>query len=157
MMVEDPRTAGRIVDDKIIVGKLSARIKDKYPDQAKVHVTSFNSVVLLTGQVKSEVVKNDLFMMALETQSVSDVQNETSIREFSTLKEFAMDGAIKTQVVSLLTRSEDVRIVRTSTTVESGVVYLMGIVTQDEGETAAQIAASVKNVSKVVKMFEYVD
>jgi osmotically-inducible protein OsmY len=33
----------------------------------------------------------------------------------------------------------------------------MGLVTQDEGETAAQIAASVKNVSKVVKIFEYID
>jgi osmotically-inducible protein OsmY len=36
-------------------------------------------------------------------------------------------------------------------------VYLMGLVTRDEGETAAQIAASVKNVVKVIKIFEYVD
>ena len=157
MMVEDPRTAGTIVDDRIIVSKLSARIKDKYPDQAKVHVTSYNNVVLLTGQVKSEAVKDDLQLMVLETQSVRDFKDETTIGEFSTLKDFAKDGAIKTQVVSLLTRSKDVRIVRVSTTVESGAVYLMGLVTQDEGETAAQIAASVKNVSKVVKIFEYVD
>ena len=157
MMVEDPRTAGTIVDDRIIVSKLSARIKDKYPDQAKVHVTSYNNVVLLTGQVKSEAVKDDLQLMVLETQSVRDFKDETTIGEFSTLKGFAKDGAIKTQVVSLLTRSKDVRIVRVSTTVESGAVYLMGLVTQDEGETAAQIAASVKNVSKVVKIFEYVD
>lgn len=157
MMVEDPRTAGTIVDDRIIVSKLSARIKDKYPKQAKIHVTSYNNVVLLTGQVKSEAVKDDLQLMVLETQSVRDFKDETTIGEFSTLKDFAKDGAIKTQVVSLLTRSKDVRIVRVSTTVESGAVYLMGLVTQDEGETAAQIAASVKNVSKVVKIFEYVD
>ncbi|MBT7426511.1 MAG: BON domain-containing protein, partial [Betaproteobacteria bacterium] len=118
---------------------------------------SYNNVVLLTGQVKSEAVKDDLQLMVLETQSVRDFKDETTIGEFSTLKDFAKDGAIKTQVVSLLTRSKDVRIVRVSTTVESGAVYLMGLVTQDEGETAAQIAASVKNVSKVVKIFEYVD
>ena len=157
MMVEDPRTAGTIVDDRIIVSKLSARIKGKYQKQAKIHVTSYNNVVLLTGQVKSEAVKDDLQLMVLETQSVRDFKDETIIGEFSTLKDFAKDGAIKTQVVSLLTRSKDVRIVRVSTTVESGAVYLMGLVTQDEGETAAQIAASVKNVSKVVKIFEYVD
>ena len=95
--------------------------------------------------------------MVLETQSVRDFKDETTVREFSTFRDFTKDGAIKTQVVSLLTRSKDVRIVRVSTTVEAGTVYLMGLVTRDEGETAAQIAASVKNVSKVVKIFEYVD
>lgn len=157
MMAEDPRTAGTIVDDRIIVSKLSSRIKDKYPEQAKIHVTSYNNVVLLTGQVTAEAIKDDLQLMVLETQSVRDFKDETAVGEFSTFREFAKDGAIKTQVVSLLTRSKDVRIVRVSTTVEAGTVYLMGLVTRDEGETAAQIAASIKNVSKVVKIFEYVD
>ena len=157
MMAEDPRTAGVIVDDRIIVSKLSSRIKDKYPDKAKIHVTSYNNVVLLTGQVSEESIKDDLQMMVLETQSVRDFKDETVVREFSTFREFTKDGAIKTQVVSLLTRSKDVRIVRVSTTVDNGTVYLMGLVTRDEGETAAQIAASVKNVAKVVKIFEYVD
>jgi len=157
MMAEDPRTAGVIVDDRIIVSKLSSRIKDKYPDKAKIHVTSYNNVVLLTGQVSEESIKDDLQMMVLETQSVRDFKDETVVGEFSTFREFTKDGAIKTQVVSLLTRSKDVRIVRVSTTVDNGTVYLMGLVTRDEGETAAQIAASVKNVAKVVKIFEYVD
>ena len=91
------------------------------------------------------------------TQSVRDFKDETTVGEFSSFKEFAKDGAIKTQVVSLLTRSKDVRIVRVNTTVELGTVYLMGLVTRDEGETAAQIAAPVKGASKIVKIFEYVD
>ena len=157
MMAEDPRTAGVIVDDRIIVSKLSSRIRDKYPEKAKIHVTSYNNVVLLTGQVSEESIKDDLQLMVLETQSVRDFKDETTVRDFSTFRDFTKDGAIKTQVVSLLTRSKDVRIVRVSTTVEAGTVYLMGLVTRDEGETAAQIAASVKNVSKVVKIFEYVD
>ena len=157
MMAEDPRTAGVIVDDRIIVSKLSSRIRDKYPEKAKIHVTSYNNVVLLTGQVSEESIKDDLQLMVLETQSVRDFKDETTVREFSTFRDFTKDGAIKTQVVSLLTRSKDVRIVRVATTVEAGAVYLMGMVTRDEGETAAQIAASVKNVSKVVKIFEYVD
>ncbi|HBZ19234.1 MAG TPA: hypothetical protein DEO41_07530 [Betaproteobacteria bacterium] len=157
MMSEDPRTAGTIVDDRIIVSKLSSRIKDKYPTQAKVHVTTYNNVVLLTGQVASEAIKDDLQLMILETQSVRDFKDETTVGEFSSFKDFGKDGAIKTQVVSLLTRSKDVRIVRVNTTVELGTVYLMGLVTRDEGETAAQIAASVKGASKIVKIFEYVD
>jgi len=157
MMAEDPRTAGTIVDDRIIVSKLSSRIRDKYTKQAKVHITAYNHVVLLTGQVDSEAIKDDLQLMVLETLSVRDFKDQTTVGEFSSVKESAKDGAIKTQVVALLTRSADVRIVRVSTTVESGTVYLMGLVTRDEGDTAAQIASSIKGVVKVVKIFEYVD
>ena len=157
MMAEDPRTAGTIVDDRIIVSKLSTSIKNKYKDQARVTITSYNNVVLLTGQVTAPEIKDDLSIMVLETPSVRDYRDETLVQDLSTFKDIAKDGAIKTQVVSLLTRSKDVRVIRIKTTVKLGTVYLMGLVTRDEGETAAQIAASVKDVAKVVKIFEYVD
>jgi osmotically-inducible protein OsmY len=40
---------------------------------------------------------------------------------------------------------------------ESGVVYLMGIVTRDEAEAAAEIARTTSGVTRVVKVFDYVD
>jgi osmotically-inducible protein OsmY len=39
---------------------------------------------------------------------------------------------------------------------ERGVVYLMGIVTRDEGNAAAQIASTTEGVQRVVKVFEYI-
>jgi osmotically-inducible protein OsmY len=38
---------------------------------------------------------------------------------------------------------------------ERRVVYLMGIVSREEGETAARIAATTDGVARVVKLFEY--
>ncbi|MEK9872696.1 MAG: BON domain-containing protein, partial [Betaproteobacteria bacterium] len=67
------------------------------------------------------------------------------------------DVALKGKVVTQLARNKDVRSIRISTSVELGVVYLMGLVTREEGETAGQIVASVGGVEKVVKIFEYVD
>jgi len=157
MVSEDPRTAGTIVDDRVIVSKLSSRIKDKYPKETNVTVTAYNHVVLLTGQVTSADIKDDLITMVLETQSVRDFKDETTVGELSGFKEAAKDASIKSQVVALLTKNADVRSIRIKTTVELGTVYLMGLVARDEGETAAQIAASVKNVVKVIKIFEYVD
>jgi len=157
MVSEDPRTAGTIVDDRVIVSKLSSRIKDKYPKETNVTVTAYNHVVLLTGQVTSADIKDDLITMVLETQSVRDFKDETTVGELAGFKEAAKDASIKSQVVALLTKNADVRSIRTKTTVELGTVYLMGLVARDEGETAAQIAASVKNVVKVIKIFEYVD
>jgi osmotically-inducible protein OsmY len=40
---------------------------------------------------------------------------------------------------------------------ERSVVYLMGLVTADEGVTAARVAASTSGVARVVKVFEYTD
>jgi osmotically-inducible protein OsmY len=39
---------------------------------------------------------------------------------------------------------------------ENGVVYLMGLVTRTEGETAAQVASTTGGVKRVVKVFEYI-
>ena len=39
---------------------------------------------------------------------------------------------------------------------ERGTVYLMGLVTEREGNRAAQVAGGVSGVQKVVKVFEYI-
>ena len=38
---------------------------------------------------------------------------------------------------------------------DSGTVYLMGLVTQEEGKDAADVASTTGGVRKVVKVFEY--
>ena len=38
---------------------------------------------------------------------------------------------------------------------ERSVVYLMGIVSQEEGNAAGEIAATTAGVARVVKVFEY--
>jgi osmotically-inducible protein OsmY len=40
---------------------------------------------------------------------------------------------------------------------ENGTVYLMGLVTQKEGELAAEGARAVGGIKRVVKLFEYTD
>jgi osmotically-inducible protein OsmY len=39
---------------------------------------------------------------------------------------------------------------------EGGVVYLLGLVTRGEAETATEIARTVGGVQKVVRVFEYI-
>jgi osmotically-inducible protein OsmY len=39
---------------------------------------------------------------------------------------------------------------------EDGQVFLMGLVTRDEGELAVEIARNVSGVEKVIRVFEYV-
>ena len=39
---------------------------------------------------------------------------------------------------------------------EAGVVYLMGLVSQEEGDAAVEIARTTSGVNRVVKVFEYI-
>ena len=46
---------------------------------------------------------------------------------------------------------------RVNVTTVNDVVYLMGLVTQAEGEAAAKKASEVGGVARVVKVFEYIE
>jgi osmotically-inducible protein OsmY len=61
-------------------------------------------------------------------------------------------GKVKTR---LLEESSKVNPIYVKVVTERGVVYLMGIVTKQEADTAARIAATTNGVVKVVKVFEY--
>ncbi|WP_122290691.1 BON domain-containing protein, partial [Pseudomonas syringae group genomosp. 3] len=40
---------------------------------------------------------------------------------------------------------------------ENGIVFLLGLVTQDEANRATNLVQSVSGVQKIVKLFEYID
>lgn len=40
---------------------------------------------------------------------------------------------------------------------ENGIVYLLGLVTQQEGAHAVQLIQSVSGVQRIVKLFEYIN
>jgi osmotically-inducible protein OsmY len=64
------------------------------------------------------------------------------------------DALITTRVKTSLVDSKDLQANAIKVVTERGVVYLMGLVTEREASRAAQIAAGVSGVVKVVKVFE---
>ena len=52
-------------------------------------------------------------------------------------------------------RDENVPATKIKVVTEAGVVYLMGLVTQAEADTATEIARTTSGVTKVVTLFEY--
>jgi osmotically-inducible protein OsmY len=40
---------------------------------------------------------------------------------------------------------------------ENGAVYLMGLINQSNGDNAARLARNVSGVTRVVKVFEYIN
>jgi osmotically-inducible protein OsmY len=157
MMADDRRTSGTILEDETIEIKASNRITEKYGEQAHVSATSFNRFVLLTGQVPTEEIKQDLSVLVLEVPNVRNVQNELVVGGNSSTTSRASDALLSSRVKARLAQNKDVGANHVKVVSENGSVYLMGLVTRAEGESASNTAATTSGVQKVVKVFEYLD
>jgi osmotically-inducible protein OsmY len=157
MMADDRRTSATILEDQTIEIKAGNRIKERFPDDARVGVTSFNRYVLVTGQVTSEEMKTDITMLVMEVPNVRNVQNEVTVSGAASLLGRSNDGLLSTRVKGRLVQNKSVGANHVKVVTESGTVYLMGLVTRTEAEEAAQTAATTGGVERVVKVFEYLD
>lgn len=158
LVVTDRRSAGAQLDDTTIETKISQYASSRWGDRAHVAVTSYNGVVLLTGEVPDEAGKAALTEFAKTADRVRSVQNEIVVAPPSAMGSRSNDtyltSVVKTRFLEATDRFSATHV---KVVTDRGVVYLMGLVRRAEGDAAAQIAASTKGVVRVVKVFEPID
>ena len=66
------------------------------------------------------------------------------------------DSWISTKVRTQMAANDNVPSRQIRVITENGVVYLMGMVSEAQGDRAALLARNITGVSKVVKVFEYI-
>lgn len=152
----DRRTFGAQTEDKAIVLKGEMAVKRALGDAAHVNVNSFNRRALLTGEVADEAARQAAEKEIKAIQGVMSVQNELAISGLTNFSSRSSDIVITTKVKASLVDAKDLYSSAFKVITEAGDVYLMGRVTQREGNVAASIAAGVAGVRKVVKVFEYI-
>ncbi len=150
----DRRSTGAYTDDETIEWKTSLAIREKFGEKVHVNVTSFNRIVLLTGEAPTEEMRQEIQKIA-RTESVRDVRNEIAVGKPTTLENWTDDSYLTSKVMANLLGNKDVNQYHVKVVTEGGVVYLMGLVTRKEGEAAAQAASTTSGVKRVVKVFEY--
>lgn len=146
-------TVGTELDDTNTYWKIKGLYLNKNAQDllAGVNVKVLEGRVTLTGKVKTADTSIDAVKLAWQPTGVKEVINEIQIIEEPTLKEIWHSKWIKTQVVSKITATKDIRSLNYSIEVVNGVVYLMGIAQDaDELNTVTNIASTVKGVEKVV-------
>jgi len=157
MMADDRRTSAAILEDQTIEIKIRGRVDEKYGEQVHANITSFNRFVLLTGEAPTEEIKQDLSIVALEVQNVRNVQNEVVVAGNSSFTSRSSDSLLTSLVKGRLTQNENVSANHVKVVTENSTVFLMGLVTRAEAESAAQTAATSNGAQRVVKLFEYID
>jgi osmotically-inducible protein OsmY len=156
MAVADRRTLGAQTEDKEIAVRANSRITDALPDSAHVHVSSFNRRVLLTGEVPDDASKQRAAEVARQLSNVEGVVNELMVGNSSSYSARTNDTYLEGRVKAALIGEKDLSAFFFRVVVERGNVYLMGLVTRDEGDRGAAAAATVPGVVQVVKVFQYI-
>jgi osmotically-inducible protein OsmY len=87
---------------------------------------------------------------------VQGVMNELEIGDPTSYRTRSSDALITGKVEAALLGEKNLNSNSIKVTTEAGTVYLLGRVTEHEGQIAAQLASGVSSVMKVVKMFEYI-
>jgi osmotically-inducible protein OsmY len=157
LVVADRRSVGAQTDDEAIELKMANNIGAGYGDRVHVNVTSYNGIVLLTGEVPTPELKRSIEDIAKSTAKVRTVHDELTVGPVSSIGSRTNDSYITSKVKARFVEANKFAPNHVKVVTERQVVYLMGLVRHSEADAAAQIAATTSGVVRVVKLFEYID
>jgi osmotically-inducible protein OsmY len=154
-MAADRRSSGIYVEDENIELKTLKRISQYMDKSSHINVTSYNRIVLLTGEVPNAGQQTQAETLTREVANVRDIHNAITVGFTSAISDRSNDAYITTKVKARFLKENlfPSNVVKVVT--EASVVYLMGIVSEKEAEDAVEIARTTEGVTKVVKVFEY--
>src|SRR5438045_8529287 len=126
VVVTDRRTSGAQLDDEVIEAKASGRIGEALPgDKVRVNTTSYNRMVLLTGEVPNEADKTTVEQVVARIDNVVSVVNELNVGPAATFGERSRDTLLTTQVKASLIDAKDLISGSFTVVTHRRVVYLM--------------------------------
>ncbi len=155
LVVADRRSTGAQLDDETIETKAAANARSQWGDRIHLNVTSFNGIVLLTGEAPDAATRDAIANMVRSIDRVRSVQNEMVVAPNTPMSSRTNDTYITSKVKTRFVEENRFPANRVKVVTERQVVYLMGIVTRQEADAAAQIASTTTDVVRVVKVFEY--
>jgi osmotically-inducible protein OsmY len=157
LVVTDRRSVGEQVDDKSIELKIGGQFRENFGDAMRATVTAYDGVVLLTGDTISSEFKNRAGEIARKVEHVKSVSNQiTVVKQLASFGVVSNDIWITSKVMTTLATTKDIPSRTIIVTTDRSVVYLLGLVTQREGDLAAAAAAKVSGVKRVEKLFQIV-
>jgi osmotically-inducible protein OsmY len=153
------RSLGSQLDDSNLETILSHNLNKAHPDldSAHIEVHSFNTVVLITGEVASEKLKTQVSEIVNEVTTVRQLYNELIVRANTSLLSRANDTYLRQKIVLRFLREPLLDGLDLDIVVQDSVAFLMGLTNAEQAEVAAHEASLTGGIRRVVKVFEYVE
>lgn len=157
LVADDRRTTGIMVEDENIENKILLRVEQKHGAKSHINATSYNRIVLLTGEATAPDVREDIERIARGVENVRNVHNEITVTQPTTLMLRSNDAVLTSKVKARFVEANKFRANHIKVVTENSVVYLMGLVKRQEAQDATEIARTSGGVHRVVRLFEYTD
>ena len=156
LTVTDRRTVGAQAEDEAIEWKVSTRVRERLGDKAHINVTSYNRKVLLTGEVANEQAKAEVGEIATKVENVLGIFNEIQVAGISSFAARGTDSYVTSKVKTRFIDANQFSPNHVKVVTEAQVVYLLGIVNENEARSAIYVARTTEGVRKVVNVLEVV-
>ena len=154
MSAHDRRSTGVQTDDETNEWKAAQAVPEKYAAASHLNFTSFNRRLVITGEVPNEEARSAIGEQAARVAGVKEVFNEATVGPASSFSMRSNDSYITSKVKARLVDEKDLSANHIKVVTESGVTYLMGIVSDREAKVAVTIARTTDGVRKVVSLME---
>jgi osmotically-inducible protein OsmY len=157
MVARDNRSAEVMLNDERIEISTQDRITANAELLANSHIniTSYNGVVLITGEVLLPMYKAQVEKLVQEERGVRDIRNALRVAPASDTESRRNDTVLTSRVLSRLFDAENIESNNVKVVSENATVYLMGLLSRDQAERVVQVARRTPGVARVVKVFEY--
>jgi osmotically-inducible protein OsmY len=156
LVLTDRRMSETYVADEAIELRIASRIREQFGEKVHVNATSYNRMVLLTGEVPDAAVKVEAEKIASAVPNVKAISNELAIAGPSSFGGRSNDSYITSKVKARFIDAGKFAPNHVKVVTEAGVVFLLGLVTQAEANAAVEIARTTGGVLKVVRVFEII-
>ncbi len=154
------RSFGQYLEDEELENIVKVNIKKASAALNKsshINVHAYNTVVLLTGEVPTEAAKKLAGETANKINRVRQVHNELTINPKSKFASRVQDSWISSKLKAKAITDNRVDADRVEIIVEKSVVFLMGKISRKEADRITELARNTGGVTKVVRVFEYLE
>ncbi len=155
VVAEGDRSLGTVVDDATIKVNIAGKFINSDDNLfVDVSTTVLEGRVLLTGLVDNQEIRIDAVRKVWEVDGVNEVINEIQVGNRATLKEYAQDVWITTQVKGLAAKTVGLRVISYNFETIQGKVYVAGITSRPE--QLKDLLDAIKTVKGVKEIINYV-
>ena len=156
-VAEDRRSPGTFIDDEGMESQALLRVKSRFGGQVHVNITSYNRQLLVSGEAVTDAVKRGVEEEIATVRGVKRIFNEMTVGPLAGVLSVSNDTRLTTVVKARFLDAGHFQSNHVKVVTEAGTVFLLGIVKKSEADAASQLASTTSGVSRVVRLFEYVD
>jgi len=153
----DDRTLGKQIDDQRI--ELSAHhdlsVHQALQDNANLQVVSVNGSVLVVGQAPNSYLRDLAIKTITSVNGVLHVHDQIRISNEISFTTKTNDLWLTSKVKAALFADENISATNVKVVTENGEVFLLGLISSTQANSAVDIARNIGGVNRVFKMFEY--